>query len=121
MREIIKASYMQRASIGNIYRSVKVCVCTMPADLTLENCLAATIRFCDMATDRALFAGVSRIDSNTGNTGALGLVFDLDAKVCERPVMQSVSVHLSGLNVRADSRQFFDGNTQTQAFGFRNY
>lgn len=111
---------MLKASIGDIYRSIMVSITALSAFHTLKNCLAATIRFCDMATGRALAASVSRINGDRRDTGTLGLVFDFYSQICKTPVVQFASFGMSGLNPISNSRQVFNGNRKGQAFRLGN-
>ena len=69
----------------------------------------------DIATTRASFARVSRIDGQYLDPGKLSLVFNEDAELAKRPVAQSSALRTTGLNPAADVSQFFKTNSATGA------
>ena len=108
------------APSGDIASSVMVCVVAVPAYHTLKNRLGFPVFLGDMPARHALPAGVARIDNRNGNAGLLGLIFDKGAKLAKTPIVQTVPLLFSGLNLDPDMRQIFQRDTQTGAFSSGN-
>lgn len=114
-RQIYKATLP-----GNVPGCVVVGVRTMPAGDTQKLGLGFPVALVDMPAFSASSAGVTWIDNRNGNSGSLGFVLDKVSKLAEAPVVQSVALLFSGLDLRTDMRQIFESNTQAGAFSSGN-
>ncbi len=114
-RQIYKATLP-----GDIPGCVVVGVGTMPAGDTQKLGLGFPVTLINMPTLTALPAGIARVDNRNRNSGSLGFVSHKIPKLTEGPVMQSVPLLFSGLNLRPDMRQIFERDTKTGAFSSGN-
>ena len=114
-RQIYKATLP-----GNVPGCVAVGVIAMPTDHTQKLGLGFPVAFVDMPASPALAAGITGINDYNRNSGALGFVLYKTSKLAEAPVMQSVALLFSGLNLRSDMRQIFERNTEAGAFSSGN-
>jgi hypothetical protein len=116
---VVRLAY-KAAPERNFLRGEEISMTCLSTLDTTKYGLSRAIALVHAPAGRAGAGGVSRIDRHAGDAGGSALVLEKEAQLVERPARMLGAVGLRNRDLFADTRQVFDGDSASGAFGDRD-